>query len=139
MCDVDLDAPSTCRAAARGGAGGQRGAMRLYISKKQSEELKTLLDETYQLIECAKTAEQKDELNLLAAKISGTLLSPLLPPGGLRISLMVGLVAGGIVGCVYWSWWFAFAWPAAATFSPRIMGEAAFLAGCFARGYRGDD
>ena len=113
--------------------------MRLYMTKKESEELKTLLEETHQLIELAETTEQKQQLSLQAASISGLMLSPLLPPGGLRISLMVGLVAGGVLGCVYWSWWFAFAWLAAATFSPRIVGETAYLAGCFVRGYRGDD
>ncbi|MCY4506703.1 MAG: hypothetical protein OXG35_07050 [Acidobacteria bacterium] len=113
--------------------------MRLYMRKKESEELETLLRETHQLIELAETAEQKQQLDLYATSTSGLLLSPLLPRGGLRISLMVGLVAGGVLGCVYWSWWFAFAWLAAATFSPWIVGNTAYLAGCFVRGYRGDD
>lgn len=113
--------------------------MRLYMSKKESEELKRLGDETRRCIEYAETAERKEELELLLTRIAGALLSPLLPHGWLRISLMVGLTAGGVLGCVYWSWWFAFAWLAAATFSPWIVGMTAYLAGCFVRGYRGDD
>ena len=113
--------------------------IRLYVPKKQNAELRALLDETDELIERAKTREAKRPLRVQAARISGLTLSPLLPPGALRISLMVGLVAGGVLGCVYWSWWFAFAWLTAATFSPRIVGEIAYLAGCFVRGYRRDD
>ena len=113
--------------------------MKLYMTKKQSDKLKTLQEKTHRLMELTDTPEQEHELRLLDARISGALLSPLLPPGGLRVSLMLGLVAGGVLGCVYWSWWFAFAWLAAAVFSPRIVGEVALLAGRFARGYRGDD
>ena len=107
--------------------------MRLYMTKKKSDELKALLNETDQLVEFAQTAEEKEELSLRITRISALLLSPLLPHGGLRISLMVGLITGGILGCVHWSWWFAFAGPAAAMFSPWIVGETALLAGCFAR------
>ena len=107
--------------------------MRLYMPKKESDELKALLEETDQLLEFAQTAEEKEQLGLHITRISALLLSPLLPVGGLRISLMAGLIAGGVLGCVYWSWWSALAWPAAAMFSPWIVGETALLAGCFAR------
>ena len=113
--------------------------MKLYMTEKEFKELETLQEETDQLLELAETTEQKQQLSLLAASVSGLMMSPLLPTGGLRISLMVGLAAGGVLGCVYWSWWFAFAWLAAATFSPWIVGMTAYLAGCFVRGYRGDD
>ncbi len=70
------------------------------------------------------TDEQREELDIAAAGIAGYLMSDWLPKGLIRKILMFLFLIVGIIGVVKSSLWFGLLVIFAATFSPRIVGEA---------------
>lgn len=68
--------------------------------------------------------EQREELDSAAAAIAGYLMSDWLPEGLIRKILMFLFLIVGMIGVVKSSLWFGLLVIFAATFSPRIVGEA---------------
>ena len=70
---------------------------------------------------------------LMELRVAGVLLSRWLPPGLWRKCVMFALLGLGLLAPLT-TWWLIASWPAAAMFSPRLTGQAAYLAGRFAAG-----
>ena len=108
------------------------------ISRQEYDEVKKLLDEIQQeLATQPLTPEQRKELELHAARLSGQLLSLWFPLSWtLRLTMAAifffGLQQAWVGNYQAMVWWLLLPF-----FSPRIMGEAAFLwgrlVGAFAR------
>jgi hypothetical protein len=99
--------------------------------KKQSAEITRLLKEGNL------TAEEKQKLETLQARLSGALLSPWLPFGWVRRLIMVVLFLVGAIGVTQGNTYFLFSWLLLLLFSPRLVGEVAYAFGRFMSGTNG--
>ena len=112
--------------------------MRLYIQKKDRDALVGAMGSFENILnDKSSSAEEKQTAELQIASISGALLSPLFPTGITRNVLMLGCFLLGFLAFLTpyeWLFWFFFI---ALTFSPRIVGELAYLGGCVARALGG--
>ena len=104
--------------------------MRLYISKKSRDEVLGLMDSFQNVLNDKKSnAEEKEAAELQLASLAGVLISPLFPTGITRNVLMIGCFTLGFLAFLTpyeWLFWFFFI---ALVFSPRIVGELAYLTG----------
>lgn len=100
-------------------------------AKKQSAEIAKLLKEGNL------TAEERQKLETLQTQLSGALLSPWLPFGGGRRSIIIVLFLVGASGLVQGNGYFLFAWLFLLFFSPRVVGEVAYALGRFMAGLNG--
>ena len=86
------------------------------------------------------TEEDRLKLEALLPSLSGALLSIWLPFDWGRRIVMICLFAVGIYGFCVANYYLVLAWLVMLAFSPRFVGEAAFLWGVisakFAQGYR---
>lgn len=80
--------------------------------------------------------EQRAELELHQTKLAGVLLHPWLPFSWWRRVVMLVLLLLGSLWPLGGSPVWAVAWLAMLLFSPRAMGEIAFLLGRFAGGFK---
>jgi hypothetical protein len=83
------------------------------------------------------TIEQREELEILQAKLSGGLLSIWFPMGIGRKLIMVVIFLVGIYGLVIGNHYFLFSWIILPMFSPRLMGEVSYFMGRISAGTRG--
>lgn len=98
-------------------------------ARKQSAEIAKLLKEGNL------TAEDRQKLEALQAQLAGVLLSPWLPFGWGRRSIMIVLFLVGATGLVQGNGYFLFAWVLLLFFSPRFVGELAYALGKFMAGF----
>ena len=69
--------------------------------------------------------EERKKFEVLSAQLAGASLSYWLPTGFVRKMIMFILILGGIYGTIHWSLIATLlCFVLAATFSPRIIGEA---------------
>jgi hypothetical protein len=109
------------------------------IKREKYFEAKRLLKEiNYELKTSPLTEQQRNELQLHAAKLAGALHSPWLPAAWSRRLIMIAIVLLG-VQAAWWSgnyepliWWLLLPF-----FSPRIIGECAYFIGVLSRPFRG--
>jgi hypothetical protein len=103
----------------------------------QYQEAKRLLEEIHHELETQPlTREQREQLQLHAAKLAGVLMRPWLPvPWSIRIImaaiLLFGLQQAWVGNYQPLVWWLLLPF-----FSPRIMGECAYFLGVLARPFR---
>ena len=83
------------------------------------------------------TVEQREELEVHSAKLSGVLLSIWFPMGIARKLIMVVIFLVGIYGLVIGNHYFLFSWIILPMFSPRLMGEVSYFMGRISAGTRG--
>ena len=100
-------------------------------AKKQSAEIAKLLKEGNL------TAEDRQKLEVLQIQLAGALLSPWLPFGWGRRSIMIVLFLVGANGLIQGNGYFLFAWLFLLFFSPRFVGEFAYALGRFMAGFNG--
>lgn len=100
-------------------------------AKKHSAEIARLLNEGNL------TPEERQKLEALQAQLSGALLSPWLPFGWGRRSIMMVLFLVGAIGLAQGNDYFLFAWLFLLFFSPRVVGEVAYALGRFMAGVNG--
>lgn len=104
--------------------------MRFYISKKERDEIKGLIENFEGILnDEISSAEEKQVAEDQIIKLSGILLSPLFPAGILRIVLMLSFFALGFLAFLTPYEWLFWSFFIALAFSPRIVGEMAFLRG----------
>ena len=108
------------------------------MDKKTQSTLKKQLKEITELLKSdGLTIEQREEFELLSAKISGSLLSVWLPVDIGRRLIMVILFLIGLYGLMNGNNYFLISWIFLPMFSPRLVGEIAHLMGRFAGGKKG--
>jgi hypothetical protein len=107
------------------------------MNKEEQQKLKDALAEVTEVLEDETlSAEQREEFETHAAKISGVLSSTWLPVGWGRRLIMVGIVALGLQQAVMeanfqpFLWWLLLPF-----FSPRITGEVVHFWGRVAGGF----
>lgn len=108
--------------------------MRLLMTPSQQSELRKVSEELR--VELARddlTPEQRAELLRHSYAVAGVLTSPLLPVGLPRQLLAALFVVVAIGGIMQDEWWSLVFLAIAATFSPRIVGEASHALGRAAR------
>lgn len=111
--------------------------MRLYLTKREKQDLEAALDVHLYAIESENASQdQKEQSSLEIAKISGFLMSPLFPTGIIRNVLMATCLGLGIAGFFLPHWWLWLFFLVALMFSPKITGELSYLAGQVWRGYQ---
>ena len=107
------------------------------MDRKQYDEAKTLLDKISIELESSNlTPDQIEALEHHKAALSGALLSTWLPIPWSRRTIMIAIVVFGLWQALQQNYQPLIFWLALPFFSPRIMGEAAFLAGKIARTFR---
>ena len=82
------------------------------------------------------TSEERAELVMHADRLSGLLLSIWFPMGIGRKLIMLVIFLVGIYGLLIGNHYFLFSWVILPMFSPRLVGEIAFLMGRFSAGMR---
>jgi hypothetical protein len=80
------------------------------------------------------TPEERENFETLQTQLSGLLLSPWLPYGWGRRSIMLALFAVGAVGALGVNTYFFLAWVFLLFFSPRVVGEVSYALGKIFRG-----
>lgn len=100
-------------------------------AKQQSAEIAKLLKEGNL------TAEDRQKFEMLQTQLAGVLMSTWLPFGWGRRSIMIVLLLVGAYGIVEGSGYFLIAWLQLLLFSPRVVGELAFVYGRFLAGFHG--
>ena len=98
-------------------------------NKEREDARKTLAEITKTLEDETLTAEQRQELEIHAARLSGFLLSVWLPVDWFRRAIMIGIVALGAYGLMVENYEVFVWWLLLPFFSPRISGEIAFFWG----------
>jgi len=105
--------------------------------KQTYEEAKRLLAEIrYELDTQPLTAEQRKELELHAARLSGAILRTWLPMSGIRRLIMLGIVLLGLQQAWVGNYQPMLWWLLLPFFSPRIVGTGAYYLGAVARVFR---
>jgi hypothetical protein len=105
------------------------------IEREKYFEAQRLLKEiNYELKTSSLTEQQRNELQLHAAKLAGALHSPWLPVAWSRRLIMIAIVLFGVQQA-WWSgnyeplvWWLLLP-----VFSPRIIGECSYFIGVLSR------
>lgn len=100
-------------------------------AKKQSAEIAKLLKEGNP------PAEDRQTLEMLQTQLAGALLSTWLPFSWGRRSIIIVVFLVGAYGFVEGSGYFLVAWAFLLLFSPRVVGELAFVFGSFMAGFHG--
>jgi len=100
------------------------------VSRQEYEEAKKLLEEIHQESTTQPlTPEQRKELELHAARLAGFLLRPWFPISWSRRLIMAAIFLFGLQQAWIGNYEPMVWWLLLPLFSPRIMGEAAFLWG----------
>jgi hypothetical protein len=108
------------------------------MNREEYYEAKRLLDEISQELQTQPlTVEQRRELEIHAARLSGLLLAPWLPLSWTRRAIMAALFLIGLQQALVGNHAALLLWLLLPTFSPRMMGEAAHFVGRLRGGYRG--
>ena len=111
--------------------------MRWYMSEWERNELereRAILEDI--LNDENSSEEEKQDAALRRACVAGALLSPLFPPGIIRITLMIGFFAVGFLSFLTSYKWLFLSFFLSFSFSPRIVGEMARVVGAFNRGWK---
>jgi hypothetical protein len=93
------------------------------------EARKVLAEIQHELATAPLTPQQRNELELHAAKLAGALLHPWLPVSWSRRAIMAAIVLFGLQQAWTGNYEPLVFWLLLPFFSPRIMGECAFLLG----------
>ena len=100
------------------------------MTRDEFEEAKRYLAEISALLtEGNLTPEEKQRLEISSAQLAGTLCSTWLPFGWGRRTAMIALFLVGALGLVVGNIYFLIAWLFVPLFSPRFVGECAYLLG----------
>jgi hypothetical protein len=105
--------------------------------REQHAEMQRLADEIQHELDSAPlTLQQRKELEIHAAALAGALTHPWFPLSWGRRLIMVGIVLFGLQRAWIGNFEALIFWVLLPTFSPRIMGECAFLLGKISRIFR---
>ncbi|MCY4654761.1 MAG: hypothetical protein OXC95_16555 [Dehalococcoidia bacterium] len=112
------------------GVPGRSELMRLYMTKKERDELVSLQSTFLSILNDEHASEEeKRAASQQVAALSGALLSPLLPIGIVRNVLMFMFFLIGIFAFLTPYTWLSLSFLPALVFSPRVMGELAYRSG----------
>ena len=104
--------------------------MRLYMTKKERDELRSLQSTFLSILSDEHaSAEGKRTASEQVFALSGALMSPLLPSGIVRNVLMIGFIAIGILAFLTPYKWLFLSFFVALAYSPRVVGELSVLSG----------
>jgi len=104
------------------------------MDKRTHEAANKTLEQIQRMLEDETlTDDERQELEMHAAKLAGTLLSTWLPFGLLRKFLMTVFILVAIYGIISGMNWLIFSLVIAGMFSPRLVGEVAYLLGKLSR------
>ena len=104
------------------------------VSRQEYDDAKKLLEEIHQeLATQLLTPEQRQELQLHSARLSGLLASVWFPVSWTRRLIMAAIFLFGLQQAWVGNYQAMFWWLLLPLFSPRIVGEAAFLWGRLSR------
>ena len=107
------------------------------VSRQEYDEAKRLLDEIQrELATQPLTPDQRRELELHSARLAGQLCSVWIPVSWGRRLLMLAIFLVGLQQAWVGNYYGLLLWLLLPTFSPRIMGEAAFLWGRLSRNFQ---
>jgi hypothetical protein len=104
-------------------------AIRVMERERYFEARKVLSEVRHELATAPLTPEQREELELHAAKLSGVLHHPWFPVAWRGRLIMAGIVLLGLQQALTGNYEPLIFWLLLPFFSPRIMGECAFLIG----------
>ena len=111
---------------------------RVLVDRKQYDEAKRVLEEiNHELTTQFLTPEQRSELERHAASLAGVILSPWFPVTWTRRVIMAAIFILGVQQAWIGNYQTMFWWLFLPVFSPRIVGECAFLMGKFVGLLRG--
>ena len=100
------------------------------MNKEEQKELKGVLEELNNELQNENlTQEQKKEIELHKARISGTLMSIWLPIGITRKILMLSFFLIGLLGFFTQYEWLIWSILISGSFSPRLVGEISYYLG----------
>lgn len=104
------------------------------MNRAEYEEAKRMLEEiSVSARDERLSPSERDKLKILAAGLSGQLMSIWIPFGWERRTIMVVLLLLGLYGLFSGHFYWVFAWVLILLFSPRAVGNTAYLIGKISR------